>query len=83
VAIEQRMPAMTPQMQMITRAMKTNCVIDVLVDEEGRVAEATIRQSLNSNFDTLIVRTARQWKYRPAMKDGVAVRYVKTLVLVP
>jgi TonB family protein len=83
VAIEQRMPAMTPQMQMITRAMKTNGVIDVLVDEEGRVLDATIRQSLNSNFDTLIVRTARQWKYRPAMKDGVAVRFVKTLVLVP
>ena len=47
VAVEQRMPAMTPQMQMITRAMKTNGVIDVLVDEEGRVLEATIRQSLN------------------------------------
>jgi hypothetical protein len=45
--------------------------------------ESTIRQSLNSSFDTLIVRTARHWKYRPAMKDGVAVRYLKTLVLVP
>jgi hypothetical protein len=83
VAIEQRMPAMTPQMQMITKSMKTSGVLDVLVDEEGRVVDATIRQSLNSSFDTLIVRTARHWKYRPAMKDGVAVRYVKTLVLVP
>jgi hypothetical protein len=83
VTIEQRMPAMTPEMQMITKALKTSGMIDLVIDETGRVAEATIRQSLNSSFDTLIVRTARQWKYRPAMKDGVAVRYLKTLVLVP
>ena len=74
---------MTPEMQMITKALKTNGMIDVVIDETGRVVDATIRQSLNSSFDTLIVRTARNWKYRPAMKDGVAVRYLKTLVLVP
>ena len=83
VTLEQRMPAMTPEMQMITRALKTSGVLDIVIDENGRVVESTIRQSLNSSFDTLIVRTARHWKYRPAMKDGVAVRYLKTLVLVP
>lgn len=83
VTIEQRMPAMTPEMQMITKALKTSGMLEVVIDETGRVVDATIRQSLNSSFDMLIVRTARQWKYRPAMKDGVAVRYLKTLVLVP
>ena len=77
------MPAMTPEMQMITKALKTSGILDIVIDENGRVVESTIRQSLNSSFDTLIVRTARHWKYRPAMKDGVAVRYLKTLVLVP
>ena len=77
------MPAMTPEMQMITKALKTSGMLDVVIDETGRVVDATVRQSLNSSFDMLIVRTARQWKYRPAMKDGVAVRYLKTLVLVP
>ena len=83
VTIEQRMPAITPEMQMIAKALKTNGMIDVVVDETGRVVDATIRQSLNASFDTLIVRTARNWRYRPAMKDGVPVRYLKTLVLVP
>jgi Gram-negative bacterial TonB protein C-terminal len=83
VTIEQRMPAMTPEMQMITRALKTSGILDVIIDETGRVVDATIRQSLNNSFDTLIVRTSRNWKYRPAMKDGVAVRYLKTLVLMP
>ena len=74
---------MTPEMQMITKALKTSGMLDVVIDETGRVVDASVRQSLNSSFDVLMIRTARQWKYRPAMKDGVAVRYLKTLVLVP
>ena len=83
VVLEQRMPAMTLEMKQITKAMKTTGMIDIVIDESGDVVDATIRQSLNSSFDTLMARSARRWKYRPAMKDGVPVRYVKTLVLVP
>jgi len=83
VVLEQRMPAMTLEMKQITKALHSTGMIDVVIDEAGNVVDATIRQSLNSSFDTLMVRSARRWKYRPAMKDGVPVRYVKTLVLVP
>ena len=83
VALEQRIPAMTNEMQLVTKALKSTGILDVVIDETGRVVDATIRQSMNSSFDTLVVRTARRWKYRPAMKDGVPVRFVKTLVLVP
>jgi hypothetical protein len=83
VALEQRLPAMTPQMQMITKALKSSGILDLVIDETGRVVDVTMRQSLNSTFDSLVVRAARDWKYRPAMKDGVAVRYLKTLILVP
>jgi protein TonB len=77
------MPAMTVELQAITKASKSTGAIDVVIDETGRVVDATIRQSLNSSFDLLIVRSARNWKYRPAMKDGTPVRYRKTLLLVP
>jgi hypothetical protein len=83
VVIEQRMPAMSVELQAITKASKTSGAIDIVIDETGRVADAAIRQSLNSSFDLLIVRTARSWKYRPATKDGTPVRYRKTLILVP
>jgi TonB family protein len=83
VTIDQRMPAMTTEMEMITKAMKTSGIVDIVIDESGRVIDAVMRQSLNSSFDTMVVRTARRWKYQPAMKDGVAVRYLKTLILVP
>jgi hypothetical protein len=83
VTIEQRMPATTPEMQMILKATKTSGRLDIVIDETGRVVNATMRQSLTSSFDTLMARAASQWKYRPATKDGVAVRYLKTLVLIP
>lgn len=82
VAIEQRMPVMTPQMLTIARATGATGVLEVLIDETGHVADATIRQSFNPTFDTLVVRAARRWTYRPAMKEGVPVRFVKTIALV-
>ena len=52
-------------------------------ERQGTTLEATIRQSLNPIFDNLLVSAARSWKYRPAMKDGVYVRFTKTLTLLP
>jgi len=83
VVIEQKMPPMSLEMQRIAKAVRARGMLDVVIDESGRVVDATVRQSMNSAIDTLIVRAARNWKYRPAMKDGEPVRYSKTLLLVP
>jgi TonB family protein len=81
--INQRMPAMTPDLVRITKAMNTSAVVEIVIDEKGDVVDATIIKSVNTSFDNIVVAAARRWKYRPALKDGVAVRYVKTLILVP
>jgi TonB family protein len=81
--INQRMPAMTPDLVRITKAMNTSAVVEVVIDEKGDVVDATIIKSVNTSFDNIVIAAARRWKYRPALKDGVAVRYVKTLILVP
>jgi hypothetical protein len=83
VTIDQRMPAMPMQLLSIVRAAHARGMLDVLIDEAGRVADVTLRQPLNPAFDPLLMRTARDWKYQPATKDGVPVRFVKTIVLVP
>jgi hypothetical protein len=83
VAIDQQMPAIPPAMAVLIKRRQASGLVDLLIDETGRVLEATIRQSLNPSFDAMIVQSARRWKYRPATKDGVPVRYVKTLLLVP
>jgi hypothetical protein len=83
VALEQKMPTMSSEMQLITRASKSRGMIDIVIDETGRVIDTEVRQSMNSAFDGMLVREMRKWKYRPATIDGVPVRYLKTLILVP
>jgi len=83
VVLEQRMPPMSNEMQLITRAAKSRGMIDIVIDETGRVIDTSVRQSMNAAFDGMIVRESRRWKYRPAMVNGAPVRYVKTLILVP
>jgi TonB family protein len=83
VVISQRMPAMTTDLVKITKAMKTSAVLEVVIDEKGNVVDANVIKSVNASFDSIVAAAARRWKYRPAVKDGVPVRYVKTLVIVP
>ena len=83
VVLNQRMPSMTPEMMRVVKAINANAILDVLIDERGDVMDAIVRKSLNSSFDNLMAGAARRWKYRPAVKDGVAVRYTKTIVLIP
>ena len=81
--ISQRLPSMTTDLVKITKAMNTSAVLEVVIDEKGDVVDATVIKSVNASFDSLVAGAARRWKYRPATKDGVPVRYVKTIVLVP
>jgi TonB family protein len=83
VAIDQRIPPMPMEMTLMVKALHTTGVLDVLIDESGEVLDATIRRSVNAGFDNVVLRAARRWKYKPAVKDGVPVRYIKTIALVP
>jgi len=83
VALDQRLPALSAAMGAVIKGLHSNGLFDILIDEQGRVLDATVRKSLNASFDALVLRSARSWKYQPATKDGVPVRYLKTLLLVP
>ncbi len=49
--------------------------IDVVVDETGRVVDARMYQSANRIYDAVLLESVKQWRYRPAMKDGRPVKY--------
>jgi TonB family protein len=49
--------------------------VEVVVDETGAVTAATTSVSVNGVYDRLALATARTWRYRPAMLDGIAVKY--------
>jgi hypothetical protein len=81
--LEETMPTLPRDLAMIAQAWKVTAVLRVVIDETGRVADAAIDRAFNSSVETFIVDTARQWKYRPATKDGVPVRYIKAFDLNP
>jgi len=82
VAIRQIIPEPPPQLLAIMRAFQQKTGrIDVLVDEAGTVVNAVVRESVNSSYDSVLLRAAREWRYQPAMKDGVPVRYLKPVAV--
>ena len=54
-------------------------MIDVVIDEIGIVQAASITQSVTRQYDVLALAAAKTWRYRPAMLNGVPVRYRKAV----
>ena len=52
-------------------------VLEVVIDENGDVISATLRKSFHPEYDAQLVKAAMAWKYRPALKSGTPVRFLK------
>ena len=49
--------------------------IEVVVDEHGAVSDARVYLSVNRIYDNVLLESVKQWRYRPAMKEGRPVKY--------
>jgi protein TonB len=76
VALRQDMPRLTPIMKLQARERG---VIEIVIDEQGRVTFATVRESVHPMFDAAVLSAARDWKYQPATYNGKPVRYRKMI----
>jgi TonB family protein len=48
-------------------------VVEVTIDEKGSVADMRVLQSLKREVDEKCIATLKNWRFRPAMLDGVAI----------
>lgn len=79
VPVRQVIPGAPPS---LIALMSTKAgVLDVEIDERGAVQQVVLRVPLHPAYDRLIVQAAHNWEYRPAMKAGVPVRYLKTVAI--
>jgi TonB family protein len=76
VIIRQDMPQLTPVMKV---QANNRGVIEVVVNEAGRVEAATIRQSVHPMYDTQLLSAVQYWRYTPATWNGQAVKYRKLI----
>jgi TonB family protein len=78
VVILQALPPIPTQ---YARLPQKRGVLEVTIDVTGHVADVIVREATNPGYDRLAVDAAKRWQYKPAMKDGQPVRYVKTIAV--
>jgi hypothetical protein len=53
--------------------------LEVVIDERGTVESARMRKSIFARYDAQLLDATRSWQYRPAMLNGVPVKYRKVV----
>ena len=76
VAIKQEVPRVpTP----ITSQTRNRGMLELVVDEQGRVSSLTLRVSIHPVYDQLLLAAARDWRYQPATFNGRPVKFRKII----
>jgi tetratricopeptide (TPR) repeat protein len=74
VAISRDMPSWSPANTFEARSTATG-VLEVIVNEKGAVEKATMRKTSLPSYDAALLKSAANWKFKPATLNGVAVKY--------
>jgi tetratricopeptide (TPR) repeat protein len=56
-------------------------LLDVLVSSSGDVKSATIVRGLNPVYDVMLLSAAKEWKYKPATRDGRPIAQIRRLAI--
>ena len=80
-AVFQPQPTVPPALLAQVRRLRRTGAIDVVINERGTVDDVIVKQPVMPAYDRLIVTAAKSWRYKPALKDGVPIKYVSTVVI--
>ncbi len=72
--IKQELPPFPGQVVIPRQGM-----IEIVIDETGAVESAMMRIPVSPAYDQLALNVAKTWRYRPAMVNGVPVKYRKAV----
>jgi TonB family protein len=62
-----------PPRSEMPQGLSGDVVIEVTIDTQGNVADTKILESLGDGIDDKVVATVRNWRFTPAMVNGVAI----------
>jgi hypothetical protein len=71
-AVKQMLPAFPAQLPMANRG-----VLELVINDDGSVESAAMRESVNPRYDLQLIAAAKTWQYRPALLNGKPVKYRK------
>jgi tetratricopeptide (TPR) repeat protein len=76
VPVRQEVPRVPTQ---IANQTRERGILDVTIDEQGRVIAAAIRVGLHPIYDSQILLAAKEWRYQPATLNGRPVKFRKII----
>jgi TonB family protein len=53
--------------------LQGDVIVEITIDEQGNVTQTKVLQSLKDEIDQKVVAAVRNWRFRPATVDGVAI----------
>ena len=74
IAVRQSLP---PYPGRVT--MAKSGVLEIVIDETGSVEFAAMVQSVDPNYNRIVIAAAKTWAYRPARRDGTPVKFRKRI----
>jgi TonB family protein len=82
--IDRRLPLWNPP-TVVARTTEYRGLLEVVIDERGAVESVTLRKPVTPTYDPMLLDAAKRWKFQPATRNGVPVKYRKTfdIVLAP
>jgi hypothetical protein len=81
VALKQTLPQWIVPTGTRPGAWQPEGVLELTIDESGDVVNAVLRKPFNASYDALLLKAAMAWKYEPARKAGVPVRFVRNVAI--
>ena len=73
VALAIFFPRPTPDLTQLPHGTRGDVIVDVTIDEKGRIVESQVAQGLGHGVDETVLAILQTWTFKPATKDGVAV----------
>ena len=67
--------------QTLMAMAKPRGLLEVVIDEQGRVVGMTMRTSIHPSYDALVLAAARDWKYQPARYGTEPVRFRRLIAV--
>jgi TonB family protein len=76
--ILQNLPVWIPP-DAVSASRSFNGAVRVVISEEGKVISADMARNVHPVYDALVLQAARDWRYKPAMRNGVPIKSEKTI----
>ena len=81
VTVRQMLPQWNVPQGTRPGAWQPEAILEVTINESGDVVSAILRKAFHPSYDPQLVKAAMAWKYEPARRAGVPVRYVKLVAI--